>query len=251
MVPWCPGSFLEPSPLWAPTTTGLTGGGNCSLVAMGARTRPSVSCLLCFLLDLLWHKVQAWGPSFRSLSWLALLPSTKDIIVLDCLGGPTPHISSETRIMTCSNTLSHSRPGFFLCKLSPQSPLNKQLSQESLTQAPPLGRHIVATFINSVTSLSPRTKGLIANLRSDATAKERVLRGGRFRARIHGRSASHMKKGRGGFGGGFAGSLFWLKLTPPTYILAAIGIEGTLATLDLTDMAVAGRALLSHSFGLA
>lgn len=60
-----------------------------------------------------------------------------------------------------------------------------------------------------------------------------------------------MKKGRGGFGGGFAGSLFWLKLTLPTYILAAIGIEGTLATLDLTDMAVAGRALLSHSFGLA
>lgn len=171
--------------------------------------------------------------------------------MLDCLGGPTPHISSETRIMTCSNTLSHSRPGFFLWKLSPQSPLNKQLSQESLTQAPPLGRHIVATFINSMTSLPPRTKGLIANLRSDATAKERVVRSGRFRARIHGRSAFHMKKGRGGFGGGFAGSPFWLKLTPPTFFLAAIGIEGTLATLDLTDMAVAGRALLSHSFGLA
>lgn len=182
------------------------------------------------------------GPTFGSLSWLALLSSAKDIIVLDSLGGLTPHISSETRMMTRFNTLSHPRPGFFLWKLSPKSPLNKQLSQEPLTQAPPLGRHIVATCINSETSLPPRTKGLIANLRSDATARERVFSGRRFRARILGRSASHMNKGRGGFGGGFAGSPFWLKLTPPA-------IEGTLATLDLANTAAAG--VLSHSLGLA
>lgn len=169
--------------------------------------------------------------------------------MLDCLGGLTPHISSETRMTTCSSILSHPRPGFFLWKLSPKSPLNKQLSQEPLTQAPPLGRHIVATFINSVISLPPRTKGLIANLRSDVTARERVLSGRRFRARILGRSASHVNKGRGGFGGGFAGSPFWLKRTPPTFILAAIGIEGTLATLDLANTAAAG--LLSHSLCLA
>lgn len=96
------------------------------------------------------------GPSFGSLSWLAFLPSTKDI-VLDCLGDITRHISPETRVMRCSRTLSHLRPGFFLWKLSPKGPLHKQLSQEPLTQAPPQGKHIVATFINSVTSLPPRT----------------------------------------------------------------------------------------------
>lgn len=66
VVPWCPGSFLQPSPLWAPTTTGLTGGGSCSLVATGAGVWPSVSGLLCFLWDLLWHTVQARGPPLEA-----------------------------------------------------------------------------------------------------------------------------------------------------------------------------------------
>lgn len=118
----------------------------------------AVPCLLCFLWGLLLQTVQAWEDlSFGSLSWLALLPSAKDIIVLDCLGGITPHMSPETRVMRCPSSLSHPRPGFFLWQFFPKSPLNKQLSQEPLAQAPPLGKDIVATFINSVTSLPPRT----------------------------------------------------------------------------------------------
>lgn len=74
---------------------------------VGAGAWPAVSCPLCFLWDLLLHTVQALGLSFGSLSWLvALYSSAKDIIGLDFLGGITPHISPETRVMRCSSTVS-------------------------------------------------------------------------------------------------------------------------------------------------
>ena len=49
----------------------------------------------------------------------------------------------------------------------------------------------------------------------------------------------------------FAEYPFWLKLTQPTFIPAAIGIEGTLASLDLASMALAGLPLFPNSLCLA
>lgn len=174
MVSRGPGSLLEPSPLWAPSTTGLGGEESCSLVALGR-----CWCAACCLVFPVYYafsgiscclRFRLRGPSFGSLSCLTLLSSAKDV---NCAGlsgwhntPPNTHISPETRVMRCASTLSHPRPGFFLWKLSPKSPLNKHLSQEPWTQAPPPGNHIVATFINCVTPLPPRTTGLITNLRT-------------------------------------------------------------------------------------